>query len=154
MIRILIVDDEFYSREKIKMYLSASKIKETVIRECDDGVNALALCRGEFYPDLVFTDVRMPRMNGVDLAFALREKYPDCIIIFMSGYSDKEYLKSAISVGASSYLEKPFTQKELTEAVEAALEKYQKNRYTIKQTIFYLYHFLISYLIKFLHVFP
>ena len=44
----------------------------------------------------------MPRLNGIELSFKVRELYPNCSIIFMSGFSDKEYLKSAIHLKAIS----------------------------------------------------
>lgn len=47
-------------------------------------------------------------MDGVDMSFRIREKLPECSIIFMSGYADKEYLKSAIRLSAVNYIEKPF----------------------------------------------
>ena len=61
----------------------------------------------DFEPNILLTDVRMPRLNGIDLAFKTRELYPNCMILFMSGYSDKEYLKSAIKLKAINYVEKP-----------------------------------------------
>lgn len=126
---LLIVDDEFFCCEKIRTLLSSHKMPDIDIREADDGINALTICERGFSPDIVFTDVRMPRMNGIDLAFELRARYPDCIIVFMSGYSDKEYLKSAIMVGAVGYIEKPFFAEEFNQVLNSALEKHAKAIY-------------------------
>ena len=69
------------------------------LRTAKNGYAGLELSR-KFKPDIVLTDVRMPCMDGVEMAFAIRRELLDCCIIFMSGYSDKEYLKSAIALKA------------------------------------------------------
>ena len=55
----------------------------------------------------------MPRMDGIELAMKIKETLPQCKIIFMSAYSDKEYLKSAINLKALSYIEKPIDPEEI-----------------------------------------
>ena len=57
----------------------------------------------------MLTDVRMPRMNGVQMAERILKELPGTSIIFMSAYSDKEYLKAAIKLKALGYVEKPLT---------------------------------------------
>ena len=61
-------------------------------------------------------------MDGIELAFHLRRKYPLCKIVFMSGYADKEYLKAAITLKAVSYVEKPIDIEELEEALRGAID--------------------------------
>ena len=63
--------------------------------------------------DLIISDIRMPGMYGTELCRAYRQWLPDCQIIFVSGYSDKEYLTSAIRLGAVSYIEKPIDVEDL-----------------------------------------
>jgi two-component system response regulator YesN len=62
-------------------------------------------------------------MNGVEMCSAIREKLPDASIVFMSGFSDKEYLKSAIRLSAVSYVEKPIDPQELIAALRTAVER-------------------------------
>jgi len=128
---LLIVDDEYFSRENVKSSVSWQQYGINEIMEADDGVNALAVCE-DYRPDIVLTEVRMPRMNGIEFAFKLREMFPDCAIIFMSGYSDKEYLKSAIKLKAISYIEKPIDEIEIKEAIEVAINQCKEN-ISIKQ---------------------
>jgi two-component system response regulator YesN len=123
---LLIVDDEYYSRDNIKELLPWNEYGITQIKEANDGVNALALCES-YAPDIVMADVRMPRMDGIEMSFKLREKFPHCAIIFMSGYCDKEYLKSAIKLRAISYIEKPISEGEIKEAAKAAIDCYKNN---------------------------
>ena len=112
MVKILIVDDESYTREGILDTISWEDLSITEVKEAFDGINALEILEN-YEPDIILTDVRMPRLNGIELSFKARELYPSCSIIFMSGYSDKEYLKSAIHLKAISYVEKPIYLYEL-----------------------------------------
>lgn len=120
MINLLIVDDEIFTREGIMEILPLEDLNITKVISAFDGLDALEQIK-TFKPDILLTDVRMPRMNGIDLAFEVRKIYPDTSIIFMSGYSDKEYLKSAIKLKAISYVEKPIEPEELESAVRSAI---------------------------------
>lgn len=127
MISLLIVDDEIFTREGLLEILPLEDLKITSVQEAFDGLDALEKIR-TFRPDILLTDVRMPRMNGIDLAFEVRKQYPDTAIIFMSGYSDKEYLKSAIKLKAVSYVEKPIEPEELESAICSAILENSKSR--------------------------
>ena len=104
MIKLLIADDESFTRQGIVETMPWKDLNIYDIREAFDGENAFEILK-DFEPDIILTDVRMPRLNGIELSFKARELYPNCSIIFMSGYSDKEYLKSAIHLKAISYVE-------------------------------------------------
>jgi two-component system response regulator YesN len=133
MLKILIVDDEIFTREGIIEQLSWSKLNINEIRQAFDGVNALEIA-SSYRPDILLTDVRMPRMDGIELSFKLRETCPSCEIIFMSGYSDKEYLKSAIKLKAISYVEKPIDLEELEAAIKSAVSSKSKELEIIQST--------------------
>ena len=109
------------TREGIFKRIPWNELGISNIKKADDGVNALNVLN-DFQPDIVLTDVRMPRMDGVELSYKLREAIPDCKIIFMSGYSDKEYLKSAIKLKAIDYVEKPINITELKSVIGKAVE--------------------------------
>lgn len=120
MYHLLVVDDEITSRNGLIRNITAMNLGFNRTETADDGVHALELAR-HFRPDIVLTDVRMPRMDGIEMSYKLRELYPDVIIIFMSGYSDKEYLKSAIHLQAVNYVEKPIENEELETSLRQAL---------------------------------
>ena len=107
--KLLIAEDEIRAREGLRLLIPP--VFEDV-RTAGNGQAALELAR-EMKPDVVLCDVRMPKMNGIELARRLRLLFPEVHILFISAYSDKEYLKSAISVQADGYLEKPVDEKEL-----------------------------------------
>ena len=103
---VLVVDDEKMPREILKNYLPWEELRVDRVEEAEDGQQALELAR-QHRPDIVISDVKMPRMNGLELAAKIRELWPDCQFVFLSGYTDKEYLKGAIKLKAASYVEKP-----------------------------------------------
>ena len=135
--RILIADYEELTRKGIISSVDWKSLDITDIDHADDGVHALE-CVKHAQPDILLTDVRMPRMDGIELAKRLREHHPDCPVIFMSGYSDKEYLKAAINLKAVSYVEKPFVTAEITEALSEAVALVQKQRRQTESNQFFL----------------
>ena len=124
---LLIVDDEEITREGIIQILPWSELGIDQILQADDGINALLLVE-KFKPDIILTDVRMPRMDGIQMSIKLKELYPHCVIIFMSGYSDKEYLKAAIQLKAVDYVDKPINIQELKSAIENAAAQFKKTQ--------------------------
>ena len=133
MINLLIVDDEIFTREGLLEMLPLDQLGITETRQAFDGIDALNVAK-DFEPNILLTDVRMPRMNGIELAFEIRKLYPECSIIFMSGYSDKEYLKSAIALKAITYVEKPIELDELEDAIKSAISENSKSK-TLKDSI-------------------
>lgn len=118
--KLLIVDDEALVRNGLKNSISWENFGISTVLLAEDGVQAVRLAHQE-QPDIVLTDVRMPRMDGIELATRLRQQLPNSHLIFMSGYSDKEYLKAAIQLKAVSYVEKPIDRKEVEAAVAEAV---------------------------------
>lgn len=129
MLRVIIADDEKTTRESLKEYVKWDAHGIDNVWTAKDGHDALELAK-QIKPDILVTDVRMPKMDGITLAAKIRELYTDCRIIFISGYSDKEYLKSAIHLKAVSYIEKPIDLEEVEsivgQAVSACLEDEQR----------------------------
>lgn len=131
--KLLIADDEKLTREGIKAQISLSHPEFSEIITAEDGQIALSQC-AHFCPDILLSDIRMPRLNGIELAFKLQEINPCLAIIFMSGYSDKEYLKAAIKLKAVTYLEKPFDSDELEEALQNAAMQVATSRKNVAQS--------------------
>lgn len=133
--KLLIVDDEELTRTGLISSVDWTALGIHEIYQADDGVNGLEMARLH-KPEIILCDVRMPRMDGIVMLEQLEKEFPDIIPIFMSGYSDKEYLKAAIKLKAVRYIEKPLNLKELTEAVREAKEMYvQKARSSRAQTL-------------------
>lgn len=126
--KILIVDDEELTRSGLISSIDWLSLGISEVLEADDGLNGLSLARTH-KPEIILCDVRMPRMDGIAMLEHLESLLPDSIPIFMSGYSDKEYLKAAIKLKALRYIEKPINLVELSEAVLEAKDLFlQKQR--------------------------
>mgnify|MGYP000459963646 CR=1 FL=1 len=125
--RILIVDDEPFVSNGLRQNIQWEKLGVDSIDTADDGMNALKKI-GENTPDIIITDIRMPRMNGIELALKIRKINPTCKIIFLTAYSDKEYLKSAINLQAFSYIEKPINVSEITKKLHLAIASRKKEQ--------------------------
>lgn len=119
--KVLIIDDEKLTREGIISTVNWDMLGIHEILEADDGINAIALAKLH-KPNIILSDIRMPRMNGIEMYKEIYALYPKTSIIFMSGYSDKEYLKAAITLKAISYVEKPIDTKEIELAIKNAVD--------------------------------
>jgi YesN/AraC family two-component response regulator len=125
--KILIADDENFVRRGIISNMPWKDFGIDEIFEARDGREALSLA-AKNQVDIVLSDIRMPGLDGIELVNRLREK-GDYKIIFMSAYTDKEYLKSAIRFHAVGYVEKPIRLTELRSVLEdAAVMVLQKHR--------------------------
>ncbi|BCS82090.1 response regulator [Anaerocellum diazotrophicum] len=120
--KILIVDDEMFSRENIKEIISSYGGNKFEIIETESSEEALEFCKS-FFPQIIFIDIRMPHMDGIELAVRIRQILPSAAIIFVSAYPEKEYLKAALSLRAIRFVEKPIIATELIEAFEEALSQ-------------------------------
>ena len=118
---LLLVDDEYSTRDHIIKRMEWDNLDIGRIEQAEDGYQAMELCK-RFTPDILLTDVRMPRLNGIELSKELIGKFPELKVIFISGYADKQYLKSAIEIKAVRYIEKPISIKELSEIMKSTVE--------------------------------
>ena len=115
-IRTVIIDDETPAREIIKYYLKDLENIE-VISECSDGFSGLKTI-SSMKPDLVFLDIQMPRLTGIELVEVLTEK-PE--IIFTTAYD--QFAIRAFELNAVDYLLKPFPKRRFLDAVKKATDK-------------------------------
>jgi CheY-like chemotaxis protein len=118
---VLIVDDDPVMRTLCAISLNISGL---VVREAPDGETALARARSEC-PDLVLTDVKMPGLDGFELAQALRDdvRTRQVPLIFLSGETGKGNRARADELGALAYVTKPFDPSTLASLVEVALSR-------------------------------
>ena len=124
---MLIVDDEEMTRQGLVRLLAGSQLGLEVVGEADDGATALPLLE-KLRPDILFTDVKMARMDGLALAKHARERYPDLEIVFLSGYSEVDYVRSAMRVGAFDYILKPVNFEELEQCFHRVIQRLEEKR--------------------------
>lgn len=118
--KVLIVDDEMYILEFLRDLIDWKQYGFTQVICARGGSRAKDILDAE-KPRLLITDIRMPRISGLDLAAYISEKGMDTKVIIVSGYGEFEYAKQAVHYGVSEYLVKPILQEDLTAAVEKIL---------------------------------
>src|SRR5271165_6009802 len=119
MRRVLVVDDE----ENIRLVLRTLLKKHGYEVEVADGGEAALAALDLFDPDVILTDVRMPRMGGLDLLGALRAKQLPATVIVMSAYGNVDLAIEAMKAGAYDYVSKPFKPDEIVLALRKAEER-------------------------------
>ncbi|RDY31985.1 response regulator [Lachnotalea glycerini] len=127
MIRLIIVEDEKLIRNGIEKHVPWNKLGVNLVLSAENAEEAFQMCK-ELKPDIIISDIMMPGINGIQLCHTFRKTMPESQIIFISGYSDKAYLKAAIELKAVSYVEKPISMSELQEAIKKAVESVQRLR--------------------------
>lgn len=117
MLKVLIVDDEPVVRKGIVLSVDWAALGCLVVGEAGNGEEGLeAVAR--YNPNLIITDVRMPKMDGIEMMNELRRRGCRAHVIVLTAYSDFSYARSAVKFGADDYLLKPFRDQELTAALE------------------------------------
>lgn len=117
MRKVLIVDDETVVRKGIALGVDWASVGCQVVGEAENGEEGLELAR-RLSPDLIITDIRMPKINGIEMMNALRREGNESRVIVLSAYSDFSYARSALKFGADDYLLKPFRDDELLNTVK------------------------------------
>ncbi|MEG1876444.1 MAG: response regulator [Lachnospiraceae bacterium] len=112
--KILLVDDEEEIRLGIKQKIAWEQLGFQVVGDAENGEDAMEKI-ALLEPDLVMTDIKMPYMDGLELAKHIRQSYADTEIVMFSGFDEFEYAKQAISLNVMEYILKPVNVEELTE---------------------------------------
>jgi PAS domain S-box-containing protein len=127
--RILVVDDELGPRESLRMILKPAYEIETA----DSGPAALETLSGGFHPDLVFMDIKMPHMDGIELLQRIKRIDPSIEVVMITAYASLDTVKNALTHGAFEYLIKPFSRRDLEETARRALARRQSELGTRSQ---------------------
>lgn len=109
MIKIIIADDDFNAREGLSRLIDWGKLGAEVVCAVSDGTEAVKALEQEAV-DLVITDIKMPAMDGIELAQYIHRHMPQTQILFLSAYADFEYAQEAMHVGVRGYILKPISR--------------------------------------------
>ena len=115
MYKLMIVDDSNIIRNQIARVQKNQQFE--VVAKARNGLEAIKLAK-VYQPDIVTMDLTMPGMGGLECIKALIAAHPEILILVISALSDKVTGIRALSLGASGFLCKPFTEEELLEALE------------------------------------
>jgi PAS domain S-box-containing protein len=128
--RVLVVDDEMGPRESLRMILKP----RYEIATAESGEAALKTL-GTFHPDLIFMDIKMPQMDGIELLRRIKGTDPSIEVVMITAYASLETVKNALTHGAFEYLIKPFSRQDLEETARRALARRQNEIGTRKQLL-------------------
>lgn len=116
MMKVVVVEDEELVRRGIVLAVDWASVDCVVVGEAANGEEGLEIIR-RYQPDLVVTDIKMPRLDGIEMVRQLRGEGNSACVIILTAYSDFTYAQSALKLGAVDYLLKPFHDGELEDAV-------------------------------------
>ncbi|MDF2935793.1 MAG: response regulator [Paenibacillaceae bacterium] len=123
--RLLIVDDEPLIRRGLAKLVEKNPLGWSVIGEAGNGQEAYARLE-ELRPDLVITDIRMPLMDGLELARQIAVAAPETAVIILTGYRDFEYAQMAIQYGVKQFLLKPCPEEAVCRVLQEAFQQYRE----------------------------
>ncbi|GAB6158166.1 hypothetical protein JCM39194_13660 [Desulfotomaculum varum] len=103
---VLIVEDEILELEFLRSVVSDEILAEDKVITCQSGVEAVKLAK-QYRPDIIFMDIRIPEMDGLQAIEEIRKFLPQACIVILSAYSDFSYAQKAISHQVQEYLLKP-----------------------------------------------
>lgn len=119
-LRTLIVDDEPLIREMLNDILES--LDYQVVSQANNGASAIEKA-ALFKPDVVFLDINMPEISGLDALASIKTSNKDIIVIMVTANSDTSTVQQAIRTGADGYILKPFSTQQIIRAVDKAMTK-------------------------------
>lgn len=129
MMKLFVADDEEIIRAGIRNCIEKRADIFTICGEAEDGEMALPLIQ-ELRPDILIADVRMPFVDGLDLAALVKRAMPWVHIIIVSGHDEFEYAQKALNVGVDAYILKPVNSAKLLEVLTEVAERIEKEKKT------------------------
>lgn len=126
MLKVLVVEDEEMIRKGIVLTVDWAALDCVVVGEAANGEEALQAAR-RYEPTLIITDLKMPKMDGIEMLQKLREQGCTVPAIILTAYDSFEYARSAMRLGAVDFLLKPFHDGELEQAVLTLQKIYRRS---------------------------
>ncbi len=132
MYKLVVIDDEFIVVEGIKAMIARMKLGFEVAGFAYDGIKALEVVR-ETKPDIVITDIRIPGLDGLSLIEEAKEFLPNTAFIVISGYTEFEYARRALTLGVKGYIDKPITMEKITGILASIEKEFEGQKQAIKE---------------------
>ena len=131
-LKVLIVDDEYLIRNHLKRLISWEEMGMEIAGEAVSASQALDLI-DKTVPDIIFTDICMPLMDGIEFSKVVVEKYPHIKIVIITGHDEFDYAKRSINLGISNFILKPINRDEIRKAALELKSKIEQERSHIKE---------------------
>ncbi len=117
--KLMIVDDNEGVRHLVSRWLERAGFS---VSQAKDGAEALDLIKKD-PPDIILADIRMPKINGLELARMVKRDFPDTKVVLMTAYSSPQTIAQAKREGVDDYLEKPFTQDQVEKTAREVMAR-------------------------------
>ncbi|UUX35291.1 response regulator transcription factor [Fundicoccus culcitae] len=127
MFKSIIVDDEKNIRERMARHFPWGDFQFEVVGTAANGLEALKLIDDE-QPDLVITDIKMPKMGGLELVEILHEKYPHIVVIILTAYRDFDLAQKAINFNVKGFLVKPIMKSDFRQMMTRIMDEPNLNQ--------------------------
>ncbi len=127
ILKVIIVDDEELARKMLITGTNWSALHMEIIGEAVSGQDALSMME-EQIPDILFTDIKMPYMDGMELCSIVTRRYPHIKIVITTAFKDFDYAHQCISLGVSNFLLKPINRNELLSTLLKLREQIEKEK--------------------------
>lgn len=129
---VLIVEDEKMIRQGIKTMIQRSGVPVEIIMECNNGIMALEILKNQEV-DVMFTDIRMPKMDGIELVTAIQDLPHKPLVAVISGYDDFSYAVEMLRLGVKEYILKPVDREKITEVLTKLENEIQRTKVNAKE---------------------
>ncbi len=125
MYRVMIIDDEMSARRLLQASIDWQSLDMKLVGEAASGIEAINII-DELRPDIVFADIDMPFMNGIEFTQVATERYTDLVIIILTGFDDFDYARQCVRLPVVEYMLKPFVRQEVIEVLIKIKENLDK----------------------------
>lgn len=120
--KILVADDEYYARKALIMMIQKSSLPVIVNGDFENGQEVVEYLHNNT-ADIIITDIRMPDMDGLNIARYVHEQFPECAVVVETGYEDFQYAREALRYNVKDYLTKPINEEELLKCIHKIIEE-------------------------------
>ena len=117
MCRILLVDDEHLERKALEIIIKKGVSQASIVGQAESGNEAVRLC-SELKPDIIFMDIKIPGINGIQASKIIKEKYPQTIIFILTAYDEFDFAHKAVKIGIDDYILKPAKPEEIVSIIK------------------------------------
>ncbi|NMA83477.1 MAG: response regulator [Epulopiscium sp.] len=125
MYKILLIDDEEVILEGLSKIIDWTSLNCKIVGTAEDGKTGLQKIE-DLEPHIILTDIRMPKISGLEMISLMKDLNPNCQIIILTGFRDFDYAQEAIRLGVLRFLLKPSKKQEIIEAIEQAICEIKK----------------------------
>ncbi len=127
MYRVMIIDDEMSARRLLQASIDWQSLDMELVGEAESGIEAINII-DDLRPDIVFVDICMPFMNGIEFTQVASERYKDLVIIIFTGFDEFEYARQCVRLPVVEYMLKPIVRQEVVEVLTKIKENLDEHK--------------------------